>query len=168
MSMQKLYIEVNRLYNNPVMYKIRDDIHKNHHLSSSVYFTKVKSLLSKDRIYLYANVALDNHSIGTQFHLNTLHWKCFQARTSDEYIVFKHPQHTYLNSSYTKPTEPTDSSLHSIIDIKERTSIHNVYTSIFYPVYVVIIHKDDTYHYRDTGTIYKALELYNTLLIQIT
>lgn len=163
-TIDDLYSEVNTLYNNPLMYKLRNDVHENRHLSTSIYYTKIRTLLAKDSNYLYANVDLDMTDIGTPVRLNVLRWKCFQTRTTDEYIVFnKAHEHSYTSTLY--PKRPN--TLHSEIRIKERTNTNNLYSCSMYPVVVVIIHDNDTYHYRDTGTIFKALELYNTLIVKI-
>lgn len=158
-----LYNEITQLYNNPIMYKLNNNIQENNQLSSSIYYTKIKTMLAKDSNLLYANVELDTFPIGTPRRLNDLVWKCFQTRSTEEHIPFQYPLHIYQAPLNVKTTDAVN--IHSSIRIKERTDSHNIYTCDVYPISVIILHKNDSYHYRDTGTIFKSLELYNTLII---
>ena len=146
--------KINNVYANFLMTKVEQ------FNEYGIYKALVDSLTSGDAKYVVAVVPNDNLQIGSQRLLTSLHWICFQTRTTDNIRnefnnIEVYPQSYYISSS-NNITDPI-----RLIDEK-RT--HFLYRPDNLPLKIEVLKLSGTDNFSTRGTVLSALELYQTIL----
>ena len=132
-------------FNNPDMKKI-----KNIDSGHAMYCCKIRSLLSKDKKYIFL-IADETGDISMR--MSDIKWKILQTRTiEDNYDV---PLHTYNPKRTTIP-----------IKVFEKNDNMYKYTCTKYKNIIInlILGKTQTRMYSDVGELGTAIETYNTII----
>jgi hypothetical protein len=135
-------------FNNPEMQKVKD-------LQGGyvMYCCKIKSMLSKDKKYIFVIVSPDQDPRVARTRLNNLNWDILQTRTiEDNHNV---PIHDY------RPKNTTES-----LKIFEKRDDMYKYTCHEFPNIIVsmLFTKNQTRVYGDRGDLDAAIETYNTII----
>ena len=150
MDMEKLdvYNYFIQYFNNPEMQKLKE-------LKAGyvMYCCKVKSMLSKDKKYIFVIVSPDQDPGTPRARLNDLNWEVLQTRTiEDSHNV---PLHDYRPKSTTQ----------SLRIFEKRDDMYK-YTCHEFPNIIVslLFTKNQTRVYGDRGDLDAAIETYNTII----
>lgn len=135
-------------FKNPVLKKLKD-------LNGgyTMYCCKVKSMLSKDKKYIFVIVPRDSDPGTPLARLNDLNWDILQTRTiEDNHNVPIHEYHPYNTSQSLRVFEKRD-------DMYKYTchEFHNIVVSLLFV-------KNQTRVYGDVGDLDAAIETYNTIV----
>ena len=136
-------------FDNPIMKKI-----KNLNNGSAMYCCKIKSMLTKDKKYIFLIVSPQQTPDTDQLNMSDIIWDILQTRTiEDNYNV---PIHNYqVKSSQPNP-----------IKVFEKKDDVYKYTCQTFPNIIVhlMFTRNQTRVYGDRGDLSLAIETYNTIV----
>lgn len=135
-------------FNNPVLQKL-----KNLNAGYVMYCCKIKSMLSKDKKYIFVILSPDQDPGTHTARLNDLNWEILQTRTiEDNHNV---PIHDYRP----KNTPQSLRVFEKGADMYKYTchEFNNIVVSLLFA-------KNQTRVYGDTGDLDAAIETYNTIV----
>lgn len=136
-------------FGNPLMQKI-----KNLNGGYTMYCCKIKSMLTKDKKYIFLVINSQNTPDSEQAHLSDIIWDILQTRTIEEnYSV---PVHSYQ----IKPSPPHPIKVFEKNDDAYKYTCHtfsNIIVSLMFT-------KNQTRVYGDRGDLGLAIETYNTVV----
>lgn len=146
--------KINNVYANFLMTKVEQ------FNEYGIYKALVDSLTNGDAKYVVAVVPNDNLQIGSQRLLSSLHWVCFQTRTTDntrrEFSNIQvYPQSYYISSS-NNITDP--------IRLVDEKRTHFLYRPDNLPLKIEVLKLSPSDNFASQGTVLSALELYQTIL----
>ena len=135
-------------FNNPHMQKLKD-------LKGGyvMYCCKIKSMLSKDKKYIFVIVSPEQDNSSKMAYLNDLNWDILQTRTiEDNHAV---PVHDYKHKNTSQS-----------IKVFEKGDDMYKYTCHEFPNIVVslMFTKNQTRVYENNGGLDAAIETYNTII----
>ncbi len=119
----------------------------------SVYIARLKTLLSKDKKYIYVLVNKDNNTIGITQKLSNLNWVSLQTRTSE--TIYNIPEQSYIP----KKGVPYNTQ----INLVNRTQECSEYSTLNSPLKITLLHKPYKNTYGSKGNISNAIETYETI-----
>lgn len=120
----------------------------------SIYATKIKTMMSRDKRYLFVMMKKDTNPVGHILKLSDMYWDAIQTRSlQDDYNV---PVSTYVvkrSSAYVAP-----------IFVREKEDDKYTYDCPEYGLTVTLLfNKNQTRIYQDKGNVCAAIETYNTI-----
>lgn len=120
----------------------------------SIYATKIKTMLSRDKRYIFVMMKKDQNPVGHILQLSDMYWEALQTRSLvDDYVV---PVSSYVVKRGTAYTAP--------ITVTQKEDDKYTYTCPEYGLNVVLLfNKNQTRVYQDKGNISAAIETYNTI-----
>lgn len=145
------YREFSNYFNDPVMTKTKDSNDNRF----SLYFAKVKCLLSKSSRYVIAITQNDFEINGTDKNLSSINWVCLQMRTMQdgpelEYSCSYLPSKTkFLSTKISREKHEEKSSLYSCAG-------SNIKVELFHEKI------GDHYEFQKDGTLINAIETFQT------
>lgn len=148
-DIQYIYNLITDYYENPLLYKIKD----NGHLS--LYGIQLSSLLLNEKYYLICMTPLRHEH---KLFLKEIPWTSFQVRTSEDDKYSDLPKIRYKLKNDKKYQIP--------IKIQSRNkNLSSYHLENNLPLHVSLLHKKGIeYEYSDEGTLQTALETHETIL----
>lgn len=136
-------------YDNPTLYKIRDDD------NISVFGVQVPSYLLNDKHYIICTCPL---TIDSMLPLREIPWTSFQTRASQNELYSNLPKIQYKKKRDAKFQIP--------LEIVSRDTKVSVYKTVKEsPLKVSLLHvKGIEYEYSNEGTLHTALETFQTII----
>jgi len=146
---QYIYNLISEYYENPLLYKIKDE--ENH----SLFGAQLSSFLLNERYYIICSTSLTQEK--TMF-LKDIPWTSFQVRTLTDDKYSDLPKIKYRIKKENKFGTP-------LRLISRNTNISSYKTSLNLPLTISLLHiKGLEYEYSNEGTIQSALETHQTIL----
>lgn len=146
---QYIYNLISEYYENPLLYKIKDE--ENH----SLFGAQLSSFLLNERYYIICSTSLTQEK--TMF-LKDIPWTSFQVRTLTDDKYSDLPKIKYRIKKENKFGTP-------LRLISRNTNISSYKSSINLPLTISLLHtKGLEYEYSNEGTIHSALETHQTIL----
>lgn len=134
-------------FDNPRMSFVREDG------VNLVYCCRVKCGLTRQKRYIFAVVPKESAKYDKVVNLYDLRWKILQTRTLEE-------DHIAPVHSYTHKEDKTN-----LIKITQKTPEKFYYSCKAFPISITLLMpKNQTQPYSETGTIGLALETYNCVV----
>ena len=149
LEQQYFYDILVEYYDNPLLYKIRDDE------TISVFGAQIPSLLLNEHHYLIATCPRNTN---ISLHLRDIPWLSLQTRTSENELYTNLPKIQYKKKKEAKFQLPLQ-----IVSRDKKVSIYK--TTKETPLEVSLLHvKGLEYEYANEGTLQTALETFQTIL----
>jgi len=148
-TLDLLYDNVAKFFNNPIMSKFKDAD------TYSIYICKIKCYFLTEYRYLLAFVEKNDFPLDSKELLSNIKWEVFQTRMlSDNYT---YPQHEYM---------PNMNKFLSCKITQIRNDEHAAtYTCDELPLVVTLLHKKaGVNEFQPKGTLVAALETYRTII----
>lgn len=146
---QYIYNLISEYYENPLLYKIKDE--ENH----SLFGAQLSSFLLNERYYIICSTSLTQEK--TMF-LKDIPWTSFQVRTLTDDKYSDLPKIKYRIKKENKFGTP-------LRLISRNTDISSYKTNLNLPLTISLLHtKGLEYEYSNEGTIQSALETHQTIL----
>ncbi len=150
LNKDKVYVMILHYFGNLRFYKLEDTEY------TSIYICKLGGLTNEKR-YILSTVLKDEHKVGKEKRLNTLHWISFQTRCLPE--NYKITEQHYAE----KRDEPYSKNIICVTRTEQYTNY--ILQDKSYPIKITLLHtKRGKYEYPDTGTLASALETFRTVI----
>ena len=146
---QYIYNLISDYYENPLLYKIKDE--KNY----SLFGAQLSSFLLNERYYIICTTSIINEST---MRLKDIPWTSFQVRTMTDDKYSDLPKIKYRIKKENKFATPLQL-------ISRNNNISSYKTKENLPLTISLLHtKGLEYEYANDGTIHSALETHQTIL----
>ena len=146
---QYIYNLISEYYENPLLYKIKDE---NNH---SLFGIQLSSFLLNERYYIICSTSLVQEN---KMYLKDIPWTSFQVRTLTDDKYSDLPKIKYRLKKEKKFATPLQL-------ISRNTNISSYKTTLNLPLTISLLHvKGLEYEYSNEGTIHSALETHQIIL----